>query len=75
MHGFSRAFLDKALVASPSSSDCLLLDLAGNSFTSGPFLAILVATLLHVPALPAKPKGPAPPTMGATDEDLGVDVV
>lgn len=69
MHGFPRAFLDNCLASCDGITDHALHDLAGNSFTSGPFLAILIATLLFVPKLPAWPVAPVGPP-AASDADL-----
>ena len=66
MHGFPSAFLDRCLASCDGISDHALHDLAGNSFTTGPFLAILIATLLYLPKLPAQPVGPP----AASDADL-----
>ena len=70
MHGFTREFMDKAIASSPNATDVFLQDLAGNSFTSGPFLAILIAVFLYIPALPAVPKGQPLQSAVATDDVL-----
>ena len=65
MHGFPRVFLDEVL-GRADISDATMRDLAGNSFTSGPLLAVFIAVLLHWPcgidAIPTSPERAGPVT-------------
>lgn len=72
LQGFPFGSLDKEKLRRLGVSDSLLRDLAGNSFASGPFVAVVISVLLHAHLI-FKDCGPVQDTAaddGCDDEGL-----